>query len=75
MKAFKFSDSKIDFGLYEGETQEAAQEAFAVDHGFESWSQIWTEGYIWPDLKVEGGYYIEEEEVDENPFDYQKEGE
>lgn len=36
-KTFNFSANGIDFGDYTDETQEAAQEAFAVDAGYQSW--------------------------------------
>lgn len=37
-KTFNFSANGLDFGNYSGETQEQAQEAFASDAGYKSWS-------------------------------------
>ena len=39
-KTFNFSANGIDFGNYQGETQEAAQEAFAQDAGYSSWAAM-----------------------------------
>lgn len=40
MKTFNFSANVIDFGNYSGESQEAAQEVFAQDAGYESWAAM-----------------------------------
>jgi len=37
---FNFSANGLDFGDYSGETQEAAQEAFAQDAGYQSWGAM-----------------------------------
>jgi hypothetical protein len=40
MKTFNFSANGLDFGDWEGETLEAAQEAFASDAGYLSWAAM-----------------------------------
>ena len=40
MTTFNFSANGIDFGNYSGESQEAAQEVFAQDAGYESWAEM-----------------------------------
>jgi hypothetical protein len=40
MKTFNFSANGSDFGNWEGETLEAAQEAFASDAGYLSWAAM-----------------------------------
>jgi hypothetical protein len=37
---FNFSANGIDFGNYSGETQDAAQEVFAKDAGYQSWNAM-----------------------------------
>jgi hypothetical protein len=39
-KTFNFSANGLDYGNFSGETQEAAQEAFAVDAGYKSWAAM-----------------------------------
>ena len=39
-KTFNFSANGIDFGNYQGATQEEAQEAFASDAGYTSWAAM-----------------------------------
>lgn len=40
MKAFSFSACGLDFGVWFGETQAEAQEAFASDSGYQSWKAM-----------------------------------
>ena len=40
IKKFNFSANGIDFGNYQGETKEEAQEAFAKDASYSSWSAM-----------------------------------
>jgi len=37
MRTFNFSANGLDFGNYSGVDQKHAQEAFALDSGYESW--------------------------------------
>ena len=39
-KTFNFSANGIDFGSYQGATQDEAQEAFASDAGYTSWAAM-----------------------------------
>jgi len=40
MKTFNFSANGLDFGNWQGETLEAAQETFAGDAGYLSWAAM-----------------------------------
>ena len=40
MKTFNFSANAVDFGEWIASTQEQAQDAFAVDAGYRSWSDL-----------------------------------
>ncbi len=40
MTKFNFSANGINFGDFSGDTQEAAQEAFASDAGYMSWASM-----------------------------------
>lgn len=40
IKTFNFSANGLDFGNWQAETQEQAQEAFASDSGYTSWAAM-----------------------------------
>lgn len=40
IKTFNFGANGIDFGNYQGATQDEAQEAFASDAGYTSWAAM-----------------------------------
>ena len=40
MTTFNFSANSVDFGNYRGETQAAAQDAFASDAGYRGWEAM-----------------------------------
>ena len=40
IKTFNFSANGLNFGDYQGSTQEEAQEAFAKDASYSSWSAM-----------------------------------
>ena len=40
MTTFNFSANAVDFGNYSGETQAAAQDAFADDAGYRNWAAM-----------------------------------
>lgn len=39
-KTFNFSANSIDFGNYQGSTNEEAQESFSQDAGYKSWDAM-----------------------------------
>lgn len=40
MSTYNFSANAIDFGNWEGDTQEQAQDAFAKDSGYKDWNDM-----------------------------------
>ena len=56
-KTFNFSANGIDFGDYQGATQEEAQEAFAADAGYLSWA------YMVEQAEEFGGNTVEVREI------------
>ncbi len=59
MKTFNFSANGLDFGDWIADTQKEAQEAFAVDAGYKSWS------YMVSEAEENGGNNLEIKEVTE----------
>ena len=40
MRKFNFSSCGLDYGVYEGETQEQAQDAYARNSNYHSWADM-----------------------------------
>ena len=59
MKTFNFSANGLDFGDWIADTQKDAQEAFAADAGYKSWS------YMVSEAEENGGNNVEIKEVTE----------
>lgn len=57
MKKFNFSANGLDFGNYEAVDIESAQEIFAIDAGYKSWSAMCEQAEEF------GGNNVEVEEI------------
>ena len=61
MKTFNFSANGLDFGDWQGETLEAAQETFARDAGYLSWAAMVEQAEEF------GGNTVESIELEDDP--------
>jgi hypothetical protein len=61
MKTFNFSANGLDFGDWQGETLEAAQESFASDAGYSNWAAMVEQAEEF------GGNTVEVTELEDEP--------